>query len=59
MPLPCFYFSTKEVMALEYSNYPLIGIVSIAGCIAICTILAVSNPIWFVTAMAILATRGA
>lgn len=44
---------------MGYSNYPLIGIASIAGCIAICTILAVSNPIWFVTAMAILAARGA
>ena len=43
---------------MEYHASHLIGIASIAGCIAICTILAVSNPIWFVTAMAILAARG-
>lgn len=43
---------------MEYSNYPL-GIIAVAICIAICAILAVANPIWFVTATAILVAHGA
>lgn len=58
MPLPCFYFSTKEVMALEYSNYPL-GIAVVAACIVVSSMLAVAHPVWFAVAAIIVVTRGA
>lgn len=44
---------------MGYSNYPLIGIVSIAGCITTFAILAVAHPVWFAVATVLVVARGA
>lgn len=44
---------------MEYPTNPSIGIVAIAACIAISTILAVAHPVWFAVAAITIVLHGA